>query len=50
VESYNSETAAVKEGLIEGDAVITSWSSALKDGVAVRSNTSQALEENDVSQ
>jgi multidrug efflux pump subunit AcrA (membrane-fusion protein) len=33
---YTRQSTAVSKGLSEGDVVITSWSSMLKDGVSVR--------------
>jgi RND family efflux transporter MFP subunit len=47
---YDAVTAAIQDGLTVGETVITSWSSTLKDGVAVSTDSSQALEESDMMQ
>ncbi|MBS7526884.1 efflux RND transporter periplasmic adaptor subunit [Fusibacter paucivorans] len=47
---YDATTAAIQTGLTVDEVVITSWSSTLKDGVAVSADASQALEESDVMQ
>ena len=45
---YTTETCAITDGLTEGTEVITTWSSSLRDGVAIRINgqeTDQSSEE-----
>lgn len=38
---YDTETLALSSGVMDGDEIITSWSSALKDGAEVRKSTQE---------